>query len=255
MAMLKPNLFYHSGREGKDLRDGVLLQNARYRDMPAPIPSIVLGGYHHGWVEKGGRKIPVGLKAPPLIGSNGRALVGSIVEVEQIGADGKTHKRKQLVAPQEKGVWYLTCRTGLLGHGSGTKADYIKLLGDLQDTGGMPVAHGSFSLDGGAVKLAEGESAGVDLVEVKADRVVWGRSQRFLDGLGIPDSLFDEWRIPVGAEVLRRDIDGTLIRYIGGKDALLIADAKGYEKWFERLEEDRKTKRAAEKAARADDSD
>ena len=43
------------------------------------------------------------------------------------------------------------------------------------------------------------------------------------------------WRIPEGAVVIVRDVDGQMMRLIGGKVGVVVADAKGYDPFFDAL--------------------
>lgn len=240
------NLFFRAQRMGIDLSPGILLQNARYRQATNPIPSIVIGEYNQrgGWVAPGGSKVPVSLQSLPKIG-DGKALAGSIVEIDWTNDDGETKKRKELVAFQDGDAWYVLIRTGVLGYGRGVMNDYLKLLGELQETGDSIFSHGSYGLDGGAVEIGSGEGQ-LDIPDVKAELVKHGRARNFLDR-GIPAYTYRLWRVPPGAMLLDRDINGELRRTVGEPDTPRVVDATGYEQVFEDLEEKRRQERAAER--------
>ncbi|HWO07267.1 MAG TPA: hypothetical protein VNM40_01630 [Candidatus Paceibacterota bacterium] len=256
MAKVEPNLFFSHLRRNKEVFEGNILQDARYKDWESPIPSLILGGFARGWVEPGGAKIPVDFDNPPSLDlRSGKALRGSIVEVEVeiLGADGQPVKRKRrkLAEYNENGVNYLHLVTGLVGQGSGVMADRMALLSELK--GGKAFPHGSFSLDDGATKVVAGEGEGLDLpsdvvATVKAERVRWGRSQRFLDGA--PVYIHSEWRMPWDSQVLAMEIDGRLYRYVSSKLGIARVDANGLERTYKLLEEKRRADREAERKAR-----
>lgn len=235
MANANTNLLFLSRRVSKELFRGVELKDAHYADSrDLQIPSIILGGYRKGgWLtESTGSKIPVdpALQDLPEIGNNGRALAGSIVEMDFTRKDGTQGKRKTLVAPREEDVFYLTVKTGLRGDGDGVMRDKLALLGEIRGSGGAKkmVPHGSFSLDGGAVEVGSGIGAGLELGTVEAELVKWGRSRNHVDA-GVPAYTFRQWRMPVGSALLVQEIDSTdLIRVVATSEGLRIVDANGY---------------------------
>jgi hypothetical protein len=243
MARANTNLFFLSRRLDREMKRGVQLQDAHYADSKdLALPSIILGGYRNGWlIEKTGSKIPVdpNLRDLPVISDRGKAIAGSIVDMEYERKDGTKGKRKTLVGPCEEDVFYLTVKTGLVGDGDGVLRDKLKLLSDLKAGGRKMVPHGSFSLDGGAVELGSGVGDGLELGTVEAELVKWGRSQSGV-APGVDRYTFRQWRMPVGSSLLVQEIDSAdLLRVVATREGLQIVDANGYAAVFEHLEEKR----------------
>lgn len=178
-----------------------------------------------------GISLPVDMKSRPELDGD-YAVSGSVItQKRQDGSEFKV-----LAAHQKAGMWYVTVRTGLLVKGGGILEDLIAL----QDSNVQPVAHGSFSLDEGAVKVISGK--GAEMAKVPADRLRWAISRSRTPGFeSIPQYRYDFWQVPVGAAVLVRDINGRLTRLVGGKDRLEVVDAPAatYGKVFEGLEDAR----------------
>lgn len=196
------------------------------------------------------RVIPLAKTRPGVNEEITRALSGSFIKEPAKRDDGTEYEQTVLTAYKKDGVWYAITRTGLFVDERGdTNADLNRLIFNGVDV----KPHGSFSLDGQSVKV---ESAkGLELASTEATRLRFAVQKSSVPLLGSPEYRHDLWSIPVGASVLIQDIDGTLVRLVGEKDRLLVADAKGYGKVFEDLEmrrrEERKRERELRQAAKA----
>lgn len=226
------NLSFFSGRKDKAVSGIILVPQedpvTKKLSFAVPLDSLS---------RKGSNKVhslPIDMKSRPEIFGD-KAVSGSVITQQVDGKDFKV-----LAAYKENGIWYALCRTGLLVKGGGIVSDLIAL----QDSGVNFKAHGSFSLDGGAVKVGSGK--GIELAKVPAERMRWFIS-RNVPGLdNIPQYRHDFWKIPVGAAVLVRDITGRLSRLVGEKDGLRVVDASGYNEVFDGLELARVEARKAE---------
>lgn len=232
------NISFFNARKDKAV-SGVLLVPQENTKNPGKLSFAVPLDSLSGRREYRGPSLPIDDKnRPEIVGE--KAVSGSVITHQVDGKDFKV-----LAAYKENGIWYVMCRTGLLVKGGGIVSDLIAL----QDSGVNFKAHGSFSLDGGAVKVGSGK--GIELAKVPAERMRWFIS-RNIPGLDqIPQHRHDFWRIPVGAAVLVRDITGKLTRLVGEKDGVRVVDASGYNELFDGLEHARIEARKAEAARRA----
>lgn len=230
------NLSFFDGRKDK-ATSGILLipqEDAVTGKLSFAVPLDSLS-------RRGSRTVhslPIDMKSrPEIVGE--KAMSGSVITQQVNGKDFRV-----LSAYKQDGKWYALCRTGLRVIRGGIVEDLIAL----QDSGVDFKAHGSFSLDGGAVKVGSGK--GIELAKVPAERLRWfvGRNVPGLDN--IPQYRYDFWEVPVGAAVLVRDITGRLSRLVGDKDSLKVVDASGYQQVFEGLEAARVAANLAKAKAR-----
>jgi hypothetical protein len=221
------NLHFFMPR-GQGLSAGVRADLLPDEIAKIPLPSVVIGGVsRNGKLNKGSSVVPALLTDRPLFNQRNKIIRGSAID-QDIGG-GKT--RKVLASHKEGNDWIVLVRTGFQFGPQGMMGDYMDLAAK-----GVLKAHGSYNFDkkGGAFKLAEGREQTSDFGSVAAEKIgsVQGRK---LSGLPYSPVNYDFWRIPEGAVVIVRDVDGKLCRLIGGKLGVLVQDADGYDKFFDVL--------------------
>jgi hypothetical protein len=143
---------------------------------------------------------------------------GSIVKTD--GDAG----RDVLVAHRDENAYYVLVRTGLRLI-EGSTANDLMALGA---SGINLMSHGSYSFDTGSVRIADASNEndlGANIGRVSAERLDTKTMGRNIRLIGCPESTFVLWRVPVGAVLLVRDINGKLTRLVGEKDGLRVVDA------------------------------
>src|SRR5262249_55057422 len=126
------------------------------------------------------------------------------------------------------------------------------------------VSHGSYSFDHASLRIAtaENEAALAELLKdpsvafnapaaERMDVKVIGKSIPIVGGRKIPETSYVLWRMPFGAVLLIRDVNGKLTRLVAQKDGIRTVDASGYAKFFPMLEEAHHKARLARQAERA----
>ncbi len=238
------NLYFFMPR-GQGLTTGIRSDLLPDSVAKIALPSVVVGGIaRNGKLRKGASVVPALLTDRPLFDQHNKIIRASAID-QDIG-DGKT--RKVLASHKDGNDWIVLIRTGFQFGPQGMMGDYM----DLASKGELK-AHGSFNFDKktGAFKLAEGREEKADFGTAAAEKIgsVQGKNIR---GLPYSPVNFDFWRIPEGAVVIIRDVNGKSCRLIGGKTQLLEQDATGYDKFFDRLfMEDMEEREKIAKAAAA----
>lgn len=248
MAQGQANFHFFLGRSGQasaGIRASELADP--YGMRQGLIPTLVVGPQLRARNDKPvrwARVIPPGTNDLPQIsklrgGEGDRILRGSIV-IEQV--DGKD--RSFLVSHRDEKAYYVLVRTGLMSRDGSVLADRLKL----QQEGPL-VTHGSYSFDHASVRVATAENeAGLsELLQnpasgvgrVAAERLRYkaiGKSIDLGSGVRCSQTAYVLWRMPFGAVLLIREIDGKLTRLVAQKDQLRVVDATGYATFFDQLE-------------------
>ena len=224
------NLFFCMPR-GEGLTAGVRSNLLPDKFAKITLPSVVVGGISRdGKLRKGASVVPALITDRPMFDQRNKMIRASVID-QDIG-DGKV--RKVLASHKEGNDWIVLIRTGFQFGPQGMMGDYMDLASK-----GVLTSHGSFNFDRdvGAFKIAEGREEKSDFGKVAAEKIgsVAGKK---IKALGYSPVNYDFWRIPEGAVVITRDVDGKMLRLIGGKAQLLEQDATGYGKFFDRLLED-----------------
>jgi len=228
-----------------------------YGDRAGAIPSLVVGPQLRAKNEKPvkwARIIPPGLKDFPKFAADGtrgeKIMRGSIIQVEE-----GDKKKSFLVSHRDEQAYYVLVRTGLMAVNGSTANDRLEIQKD-----GALVTHGSYSFDNASVRVAMAENEaelrqaltdpnfGVGRVE--AERLGVKAVGRNIPLLGCPASSYVLWKMPIGAVLLIREVNGKLTRLVAQKDQLRVVDATNYSTFFDRLEENYKKLQAEARKAR-----
>ncbi len=235
------NLMFVNGIRGRDVTDN-LIAGIRAEFFPDEVlkktlPSVLVGSLQHGKPAKGSIVVPTLVTDKPLFSKDGKVLRGSVTDQT---VDDKT-KRKVIVSHKQGNDWIVLVRTGLRVGKEGMLGDFA----DLSNKGEL-TTHGSFNANknSGAFELAKSREEKAAFGKVDAEQL-WQAKSKKIAGLNMPKTDYTFWLLPEGAVILVRDINGQMVRVIGGKTQVLIEDATGYEKFFDRLFQDHHTKKAA----------
>lgn len=154
-------------------------------------------------------------------------------------------KRNFLVSHRDENAYYVLVRSGLQRINGSTVADRLKIQQDSE-----LVSHGSYSFDHASIRLAAAEDVtkinaaignpNVAIGSKAAERMdvkTIGKSITLVGGRKIPETSYVLWKMPFGAVLLVRDVNGKLTRLVAQKDRLRAVDAAGYAKFFDMLED------------------
>jgi len=249
-------------------RSNSTVAGIRASEVPDPyakrhgyVPSLVVGPQLKMRSErpvKWATVIPPGMEDSPEFfrprGSADDKLVrGSIVQIEEGG-----EKHNYLVSHRDEKAYYVLVRTGLMVQNGSTVQDRLNIQKDAE-----LVSHGSYSFDHASIRIAAAENqstigeivgnpnlavgrAAAERMDVK----VIGKSIPLVGGRKVPETAYVLWRMPFGAVLLVRDVNGKLTRLVAQKDQLRVVDASGYAKFFPMLEEASLKARLEEQARR-----
>ncbi len=220
-----------------------------YMQRQGNVPSLIVGPQMRRKTDtpvKWAKVIPPGMKDLPQYdrprgGDDDRIMRGSIVNVQDGG-----EQRSFLVSHSDEKAHYILVRTGLITHsGDGGMRDRLNIQKDK-----TLVSHGSYSFDLASIRIAaaDNEDKIKDIVSdpslkfgtVAAERMdvkVIGKRIPLMGGGYCPQASYVLWRMPFGAILLIRDVDGKLTRLVSQKDQLRVVDAVGYAGFFSQLEE------------------
>jgi hypothetical protein len=255
-------------------RDHVI-SGVRTSNLPDPygvrkglVPTLVVGPQMKAKSDrpvKWATVIPPGADDLPSIdrprgGDFDRIVGGSIIK----NVDGEGKEQSFLVSHRDENAYYVLVRTGLKVAFGPNGSD-----GGMQDRLNIQkehelVSHGSYSFDKASIRIAtaENEAEIKELLDdpkrslftsVAAERMgvkVVGKSVALLGGRKCPQTSYVLWKMPIGAVLIVRDVDGKLTRLVSQKDQLRVVDASGYEKVFPMLEEAHEKARLAAREAR-----
>lgn len=215
-----------------------------YGDRKGAVPSLVVGPQLKAKNErpvKWARIIPPGLKDFPKFAADGdrgeKIMWGSIVH------EGEGNANKAfLVSHRDEAAYYVLVRTGLMAVNGSTAQDRLNIQKD-----GDLVTHGSYSFDNASVRVAMAENQDdlrkaltnpdFGLGRVAAERIGAKAVGRKIPLLGSPASSYVLWKMPLGAVLLVREVNGKLTRLVAEKDRLRVVDATSYGTFFDRLED------------------
>ncbi|MEK7601244.1 MAG: hypothetical protein AAB480_01785 [Patescibacteria group bacterium] len=221
------NLFFLMPR-GEGLTAGVRSNLLPDSIAKIALPSVVVGGISRdGKLRKGASVVPALITDRPMFDQRNKMIRASVID-QDIGGG---NVRKVLASHKVGNDWIVLIRTGFQFGPQGMMGDYMDLASK-----GVLTSHGSFNFDktSGAFKIAEGREEKSDFGQVAAEKI-GSVSGRKIKALGYSPVNYDFWRIPEGAVVIVRDVNGKTLRLIGGKVQLLEQDATGYGKFFDSL--------------------
>lgn len=225
------------------------------------VPSLVVGPQLKLKTDRPvtwAKVIPPGLEDSPEFfrprGSDDDKLVrGSIIQV----GEGE-EKQNFLVSHRDEQAHYVLVRSGLKRVNGSTVQDRLNIQKDTE-----PMSHGSYSFDKASIRIAAAEdeakigeivnNPNLAIGKVAAERMDFkaiGKSITLVGGERVPETAYVLWRMPFGAVLLVRDVNGKLTRLVSQKDQLRPVDASGYAKFYPMLEEAYVKARRAEKAAK-----
>jgi hypothetical protein len=261
MAKPDPNFHFFLGRENTTYK------GIRASEVPDPygernglIPSLVVGPQLTMKTEKPVRWakiIPPGMNDVPDFVSGERSdkiVRGSIIATEVEGG-----KRHILVSHRDEKAYYVLVRTGLKAVNGSIVQDRLNIQKD-----GSLVTHGSYSFDTGSIRIAAANNESdiqkvlgdpnANIGTVAAERLDSKAIGKRIPLLNCPQSSYVLWRMPYGAALLVRDVNGKLTRLVATKAELQVRDAIGYDAYFNGLEEGHRAMvhRERAKAAGAD---
>ncbi len=211
-----------------EVAPGVRVRQLWNSAVKRKVPAIHLGGF----VQKSKGKAPTPRKGSVQLWShsdlqptieNGKFIGGGILRVPTKG--GRGERRFLSARVDGYGNYVVTTRTGLRA----IEGDTMNHLTSLLAGGTRLVPHGVFSL--GGAKSVESVSLGGGEEIPEAKRVRWfvKKAQNFPSADGsqvyVPAYRYDVWELPVGGELLVRDIDGTIVRLVARPDRLDVVDA------------------------------
>ncbi|OGG48570.1 hypothetical protein A2704_00510 [Candidatus Kaiserbacteria bacterium RIFCSPHIGHO2_01_FULL_54_36b] len=249
-TQVAPNWFFFSGEMG------TVVKGVRYREEPnpelesqIPLPTMSIGPDWAKW-----RKVIRALVKDAPNYKDDKIWRGSVVK-DPSDSEGK---RDVMVTYRDEEANYALIRTGVRyveRAGTKSKANFWTELAERGVEKGL--RHGAYSfhkeaLQGRSVRVATAEdieliAAGKmkdiriqtnpnDFGTVEATKVgnpiTLGRNNR----QGFPDTVFILWRMPFGAVLLVRDVDGRMSRLVSTKFGVDRVDATGYEDFYEELD-------------------
>lgn len=234
---VQPNFHFFGGRENTAFA-GIRHDLAAVTVGGVVLPSIVLGPKprNDGSTVRWAKVIAPDVNDRPEF--RGEKIVrGSIVKVGDSGRD-------VLVSHRDEHAYYVLVRTGLRLIEGSTANDLMAL-----GAAGINLkSHGSYSFDSGSFRIADASNEndlGASVGRVAAERLDTKTMGRKMHLIGCPESTFVLWRVPVGAVLLVRDINGKLTRLVGEKDGLRVVDAPAnLGVFFDQLEDAHRQKRA-----------
>jgi hypothetical protein len=207
-----------------------------------PLPSLVVGPQMR---QRGDRPVRWAHVIPPKLDNRpdfaGEKIVrGSIIKESSAGVE-----RDMLVAYSDEGAHYVMVRTGLIAMEQNGHRSTANHLLDMVGKGITPVSHGSYSFDAGAIRIATADDINLlnnpNMVvgQVAAERIDAKAFGRKIEHLGCAQSSYVLWRMPFGAILLIRDVNGILCRIESQKGGLRHVDANGsnFGTFFDALED------------------
>ncbi|RJQ35496.1 hypothetical protein C4556_00135 [Candidatus Parcubacteria bacterium] len=245
-------------------RNDALFNGIRASEVPDPygnragvVPSLVVGPQLRAKNEKPvkwARIIPPGLEDFPKFAADGtrgeKIVSGSIIQVEEGDL-----KKSFIVSHRDEQAYYVLVRTGLMAVNGSTANDRL----EIQKHGEL-VTHGSYSFDNASVRVAMAENEAelrhaltdptFSMGKVEAERLGAKAVGRNIPLLGCPASSYVLWKMPIGAVLLIREVNGKLTRLVAQRDVLRRVDAKNYGSFFDRLEDNYKKLRSDLRAAK-----
>ena len=236
-------------------RENTTFNGIRASEVPDPyklrkglVPSLVVGPQLKQKTDRPvnwAKVIPPGMEDSPEFfrprGSDDDKLVrGSIIQVGE-----GDEKQNFLVSHRDEQAHYVLVRSGLRRLNGSTVQDRLNIQKDHE-----LVSHGSYSFDRASIRIAAAENEvrigeimsnpnlaiGTAVAE-RMDVKVIGKSIALVGGAKIPETAYVLWRMPFGAVLLVRDVNGKLTRLVSQKDQLRPVDASGYAGLFDQLEE------------------
>jgi hypothetical protein len=218
-----------------------------YGDRKGLVPSLVVGPQLRLRTErpvKWARIIPPGMDDLPEYyrargGDDDKIIRGSILTKDEGGK-----KKSFLVSHRDEGAYYVLVRTGLKVMNGSAVQDRLEIQKDSN-----LVSHGSYSFDNASIRIAiaDNEAAlgvftdpNASIGRVAAERLdtkVIGKRVNLIGGGSCPQTSFVLWKMPIGAVLIVRDVNGKMTRLVAQKDQLRVADATGYANLFPKLEE------------------
>lgn len=225
-----------AGIKASDVADPYLMRKG-------VVPSLIVGPQMRAKSDrpaKWARIIPPGMSDLPQYAvdrdKNEKIMRGSIV------SDGEGDQKKTyLVSHRDENAYYVLVRTGLMARNGNTVEDRMSI----QKTAEL-VTHGSYSFDNGSLCIARAQNEStlsaqadpsIKIGTVAAERVGAKAMGKKIPLLGCPESSYVLWRMPVGAMLLIRDVNGKLTRLVAEKSQLRVVDAVKYGGFFDQLED------------------
>lgn len=227
------------------------------------VPSLVVGPQLKTKNDKPvrwARIIPPGVNDLPRFeadrNTNGHKIVSGSIHQEKEG----DKERSFLVAYRDgEGAYYVLARTGLVVRNGSTMNDRLEIQKD-----GKLVSHGSYSFDHASIRIAAAENESTVDAALKDPNAGFGRvaAERLktkalgkqIPLIGCPETSYVLWKMPIGAVLLIRDVNGKLVRLVAERTQLRYADATGHNGYFEDLQETfrlmQQKKRAEREAAK-----
>src|SRR5262249_36170314 len=152
---------------------------------------------------------------------SGRVMQGSILRTAE-----EDTARDYVVAYRDDDAWYVLVRTGLFAKdGDKGMADRLEIQKEHEI-----VSHGSYSFDTASIRIATGEDqvdGGVDggsfFSSVAAERMsvkALGGRIPLIGGGYCPRTSYVLWKMPFGAVLLIREVNGKLVRLVSQRDQL-----------------------------------
>lgn len=249
-SKVEPNLFFFSGYMENVVRgvrfDEVIDPNGTHN---IALPTLIVGPKSAGW----SKFIRPGKGDAPLYDAN-KIWRGSIIK----DPNDANQKRDIMVEYRDENANYVLVRTGVRLVDRGGTLNKANFWQQLADRDVKAVRHGAYSFDKEAVtrerpvrvataedieKIAEGKLSEIPINPldgagtVAAERMrtfVFGRQ---IKGVGCPETAFVLWKMPFGAVLLVRDVDGTMSRLVSEKLGVTRRDGVGYGEFFDELDQ------------------
>lgn len=257
MARPASNFFFFSAR-ATDVYNGVRASEVAdpYQQRKGLVPSLVVGPQllmRTDKIVKWATVIPPGLNDIPEFhqprgGDHTKIIRGAI---EQKEVEGK--KENFLVSYRDENAYYVLVRSGLQRVNGSIMQDRLNIQKD-----GELMTHGAYSFDTGSVRIATADheqtlkdafaDPNIAFGRVAAERMdvqVVGKAFRLVGGIMCSQTSYVLWRMPFGAVLLVRDVNGKLTRLVSEPSCLRPVDASGYAKFFDILEEEYRRHQAA----------
>ena len=227
-----------------------------------PLPSLVVGPSRS---TRWSKIIPPKLDDQPKLQGD-KVWFGSIVKEPMPNNIERT--RDVMVAYRDENAHYVEVRTGLRPIDVGGAKSVGNHWMMMAREGIVPKSHGVYDFTKETLAAMRIAAADADaklneeqlaaflkdpnfkVGQVAAERMDVKTVGRRIKAIGCPETSFVLYRMPYGSVLLVRDIEGQLKRIISSKDGVRVVDAKGYDAFFDGLEDAHQKRVADARAAK-----
>lgn len=227
-----------------------------------PLPSLVVGPSRSA---RWSKVIPPKLEDQPSLKGD-KVWFGSIVKEPMPDTNGT---RDVMVAYRDEDAHYVEVRTGLRPIDNGGSKSVGNHWMMMARNGIIPKSHGVYdftkdTLEALRIAAAEADAKlsseqltaflkdpNFKVGQVAAERMDVKTIGRRINAIGCPETSFVLYRMPYGSVLLVRDIEGQLRRIVSSRDGVRVVDAKGYDGFFDSLEDAHRKRSADARAAKA----